>query len=77
MRRLGALSPFSSSSVYHECGDRIFQDVFDHDKGLKSVISGRNLQWILLNFLLWICPFFSRSSVHFSKEIAPNVERIA
>ena len=56
-------------------GFLIDQDVFDHDKGQKSAISGRRLHWIL-NFLQLIFPILSRFFLS-SQWIAKNVEKIA
>ena len=52
----------------------LFQDTFDHDKGQKSANSGRRLHWIfgILSSVFFFVSFFSRSTVKFSKEMAPK-----
>ena len=48
---------------YRSLGSLVCQDVFDHDKGQKSAISGRRLHWNFLNFLKSILSLLSRFTV--------------
>ena len=60
-----------------EKGVAIYQDKFDHDKGQKSAISGRRLQWIFC-FFSSIYVQFSKTSPLKSGESSENpVEQIA